>query len=160
MHKNRFSSYQYVKDRFRRIVPFRVANNRAFFYVSRGQVNDQCLRRNVLARRNSFTRVWLAFLAFTPKVKPLSRLYFSCLSHGEVPIRFQSGSNEVPITMGGTLRAIYWFSYNSYLLISCITKTFVYDALILLPTHTSAYARALKCCTTHQPHRKSMQSKQ
>lgn len=31
MHKYRFSSYQYVKDRFRRIVPFRVANNRAFF---------------------------------------------------------------------------------------------------------------------------------
>ncbi|MBO5013664.1 MAG: hypothetical protein J6C57_06460 [Paludibacteraceae bacterium] len=42
--KNRFSSYQYVKDRFRRIVPFRVANNRAFFCVSRGQTNDLCPR--------------------------------------------------------------------------------------------------------------------
>ena len=115
-----------------------------FFYCEQGQTNDQCPRWNVLARRNSFTRVLLAFLAFTPKVKPLSRLYFSCLSHGEVPIRFQSGSNEVPITMGGTLRAIHWFSYNSYLLISCITKTFVYDALILLILFLGALDRVLQ----------------
>ena len=65
-------------------------------------------------------------------------------SFAEVPIRFQSGSNEVPITMGGTQRAIHWFSYNSYLLISCITKTFVCDALILLLLFLGALDRVLQ----------------
>ena len=38
--------------------------------VSNGQPNDPCLRRNVLARRNSFTRVWLAVI---PPLKSNSR---------------------------------------------------------------------------------------
>ena len=127
---------------------------RCFFYCEQGENNAPY----PFPFRGLLVGFLVLVLFFSLSRRLWRRLnrYLACISLVCPMVRFLWGSyHDGWHTKGNIL-----VSYSSYLLISCITKTFVYDALILLPTHTSAYARTLKCCTTHQPHRKSMQSKQ
>ena len=132
------------------------------FFVSRGKIMPHTLSpfRGFVGCISCFFLCFARFLGGHAEGETAISLVFLLLvpwwGSNQIPIRFQWGSNHDGWHTKGNILV----SYSSYLLISCITETFVCDALILLPTHTSAYARALKCCTTHQPHRKSMQSKQ
>ena len=77
--------------------------------MSRGQVNGVSY---VVTEISSVDALFF-YILDSPRPKSVFRCHclpsaFSRLSLGEVPMRFQSGSNEVPIKLGGIQGAIHW----------------------------------------------------